>query len=125
MLPSILIYGGTCLPNTIYSDTLARAAVPYQAFRYRITCLSRWHSEKALRRNRLLVEAFRYSIDCVGVVLCCVVSPGGFPTFSFLLTGQYDQNDTLCLSCVRHFFSRYSTAVHLAVARCVAIYDEG
>ena len=41
VLPSILTYGGTCLPNSMYSDALARAAVPCQAFRYSITYLSR------------------------------------------------------------------------------------
>ena len=39
--PSIITYGGTCLPNSMCSDALARAAVPYQAFRYSIACLSR------------------------------------------------------------------------------------
>ena len=41
VLPSILTYGSTCLPNSMYSDALARAGVPYQVFRYNITCLSR------------------------------------------------------------------------------------
>ena len=58
MLPSILTYGGTCLPNSMYSDALAHTAVPYQAY-----YLSHWHSEEALWRNRL--EAFRYNIACL------------------------------------------------------------
>ena len=34
--------------QSTYSDTLARAAVPYQALHYSITYLSRWRSEEAL-----------------------------------------------------------------------------
>ena len=32
MLSSILTYGRTCLPNNMYSDSLAYAAVSYQDF---------------------------------------------------------------------------------------------
>ena len=63
MLPSILAYGGTCLPNSMCSNELAHAAVPYQAFHYSVIYLPRWCSEEALWRNRL--EAFRYSITCL------------------------------------------------------------
>ena len=63
MLPSILTYGNTCLLNSVYSDTLARAAVPYQAFHYSITYLSCWRSEETLWRNRL--EIFRINIACL------------------------------------------------------------
>ena len=58
-----LTYGCTCLPNSMYSDALARAAVPYQTFRYSITYQSCWRSGKTLRRNRQ--EAFRYNIACI------------------------------------------------------------
>ena len=37
MLPSVLTYGGTCLPNRIYSDAPAYAAVLYQAFHYTVS----------------------------------------------------------------------------------------
>ena len=63
MLSPIFSYGGTSLPNSRFSDAHARAAVPYQAFRYSITYLLRSRSEEALWRNRL--EIFRYSIACI------------------------------------------------------------
>ena len=63
MLHSILTYGGTCLPNSMYSNGLAHAAVPFQAFHNSIIYLPRWCSEEALWRNRL--EAFHYSITCL------------------------------------------------------------
>ena len=63
MLSSILTYSGACLPNSMYCDAHAQAAVSYQAFHYSIIYLSRWRSEEVLWQNRL--EAFRYSIACL------------------------------------------------------------
>ena len=64
MLPSILTYGDACLPNSMYSDALAHATVPSQAFNYSIIYLLwRWRLGEALWRNRL--EVFLYSIACL------------------------------------------------------------
>ena len=37
LAPILTYYGGTYVPNSMYSDALARAAAPHQAFRYSIT----------------------------------------------------------------------------------------
>ena len=46
-LSPIVTYGDTRLPNSMYNDALAHAAVPDQAFCYSITYLSRWRQEEA------------------------------------------------------------------------------
>ena len=58
MLLSVLTFGNTCLPNSMYSDTPAHAAIPYQAFHYNTIYLSRWLSGEALCRNRLPGKGF-------------------------------------------------------------------
>ena len=51
--PIVTYYGDTYLPNSMYSDALAHAVVPDQAFCYSITYLSRWRQGEASWRSHL------------------------------------------------------------------------
>ena len=61
ILLSTLTYGGTCLPNSMYSKALTHAAVTYQVFHYSIIYLSHWRLEEAPWRNCL--QALRYCLS--------------------------------------------------------------